>query len=48
VSSGLRKKGYDVWRDEDGSQLVRKMMGSSMEIMAQVTQALAFAFFSSS
>jgi hypothetical protein len=34
VSSGLRKCGFEVWRDEEGSQLVRKMMGSSMEIMA--------------
>jgi hypothetical protein len=38
VSAGLRKKGFDVWRDEEGSELVRKMMGSSMEIMAQAIE----------
>jgi hypothetical protein len=38
VSSGLRKCGFEVWRDEEGSQLVRKMMGSSMEIMAQAIE----------
>ena len=38
MSAGLRKKGFDVWRDEEGSELVRKMMGSSMEIMAQAIE----------
>jgi len=38
VSAGLRKSGFDVWRDEEGSSLVRKMMGSSMEIMAQAIE----------
>lgn len=38
----LREKGYDVWRDEDGSQTVQKMMGSSMEIMAQAIEVANF------
>jgi hypothetical protein len=38
VSAGLRKNGFDVWRDEEGSHLVRKMMGSSMEIMAEAIE----------
>jgi hypothetical protein len=38
VSAGLRNFGFDVWRDEDGSNLVRKMMGSSMEIMAKAIE----------
>jgi len=38
----LREKGYDVWRDEDGSRLVQKMMGSSMEIMAQAIEVANF------
>jgi len=38
VGAGLRNRGFDVWRDEEGSQLVRKMMGSSMEIMAQAIE----------
>ena len=29
VSAGLRERGFDVWRDEDGSNLVMKMNVSS-------------------
>ena len=38
VSAGLRDRGFDVWRDEDGSNLVRKMMGSSMDVMAKAIE----------
>jgi len=42
VARALRQKGHDVWRDEDGSKLVQKMMGSSMEIMAKAIELAEF------
>jgi len=42
VARALRQQGHDVWRDEDGSKLVQKMMGSSMEIMAKAIELAEF------
>eukprot|EP00282_Hemiselmis_andersenii_P038371 CAMPEP_0169432840 /NCGR_PEP_ID=MMETSP1042-20121227/3697_1 /TAXON_ID=464988 /ORGANISM="Hemiselmis andersenii, Strain CCMP1180" /LENGTH=574 /DNA_ID=CAMNT_0009543349 /DNA_START=18 /DNA_END=1739 /DNA_ORIENTATION=+ len=38
----LRKRGIDVWRDEEGSRLVKKMSGSSMDIMAEAIESAEF------
>jgi hypothetical protein len=36
--SNLRERGYDVWRDEDGSSLVSFMQGSTDDIMADAVE----------
>ena len=37
LGAELRSLGYDVWRDEEGSNLVPSMSGDTDERMAQVT-----------
>lgn len=38
----LRKRGLDVWRDEEGSSLVKRISGSSMDIMAEAIEVAEF------
>jgi hypothetical protein len=42
LTSMLRKRGLDVWRDEEGSSLVKRISGSSMDIMAEAIEVAEF------